>query len=322
MDVLQQRKVDPARVWAEVESWLSTDPAEELNTAQEACGRHASQPGRLALLVRHADGSSERWTYRELDRAAAHAARVFADAGLRRGDRVAGLLTSQVECWIVALAAWRSGLVYVPLYSGFGSDALTLRLGESQTALVVADHRWRGGLDAALAAVDRDIDVVTVAGDRGRGLVRGDRSFWAELDRAAADGPAVATAASDAATLLFTSGTTGRPKSCLMPHSALLSVLPFARYSLGVGPHDLLFTTAGPGWAYGLYSTGAAPMALGVPRVLYSGDFDPAAWWRAMREEGVTSVAGAPSAYRRLLSLLARHGAPADLESAAAAGEP
>jgi acetyl-CoA synthetase len=311
-----------ARVWERIEAGLSTDPALGLNTAQEVCGRYASERGRLALVVRHADGSSERWTYRELDVLAARAARVFARAGLRPGDRVAGLLSRQVESWIVALAAWRSGLVYVPLYCGFGSDALSFRLRSSSASLVVVDHRWRDGLEAAMEVLDREPSVVTVAGERGRGLVRGDHSFWAELDRATAEGPAVETAAGDTATLLFTSGTTGEPKSCAMAHSALLSVLPFARYSLGVGSQDLLFTAADPGWAYGLYSTGAAPMALGVPRVLYSGDFDPAAWWRLLREEGVTCIAGAPSAYRRLLSPLARHGAPADLESAAAAGEP
>lgn len=308
-------------VWDEVESGLSRDPATGFNTAHEACGRYAGEPGRLALVVRHADGSSERWTCRELDRAAARAAALFARAGLRPGDRVAGLLSRQVESWIVALAAWRSGLVYVPLFCGFGTDALAFRLRSSGARVVVVGHRWRAGLDAALSGLDGDITVVTVAGEKGRGIVAGDHSFWAELDRAD-DGPAVETAASDLATLLFTSGTTGEPKACAMPHSALLAVLPFARYALGVGPRDLLFTSADPGWAYGLYSTGAAPMAMGVPRVLYSGDFDAAGWWRLLREERVTCVAGAPSAYRRLLSPLARYGVPDDLASAAAAGEP
>lgn len=313
-------------IWDDVEAGLSRNPATGLNTAQETCGRYAGEPGRLALIVRHADGSSERWTYRELDRAASRAAALFAGAGLRPGDRVAGLLSRQVESWIVALAAWRSGLVYVPLFCGFGTDALAFRLRASGARLVVVDHRWRPGLDGVLDGdidgdIAGDIAVVTVAGQRGRGIVRGDRSFWAELDRADA-GPAVETAATDLATLLFTSGTTSEPKACAMPHSALLAVLPFARHALGVGPRDLLFTSADPGWAYGLYSTGAAPMALGVPRVLYSGDFDAAAWWRLLREERVTCVAGAPSAYRRLLSPLARHGAPDDLMGAAAAGEP
>lgn len=312
----------PDQVWAQVEAGLSRDPAMGLNTAQEACGRFTSERGRLALIVRHADGTGERWTYRELYDAAAKAARMFARAGLRPGDRVAGLLSRQVESWIVALAAWRSGLVYVPLFSGFGTDALVYRLRSSGAKLIVVDHRWRDTADSVLSTVDAEVAVVTVTGPRGTGLIPGDRSFWAEWERSAADGPEVATGAADPATLLFTSGTSGDPKSCVMPHSALLSLIPFARYSLGVTERDLLFTTADPGWAYGLYSTGVTPMALGVPRVIYSGDFDPTAWWRVLRAEAVTCIAAAPSAYRKLVTALRRDQVPADLTGAAAAGEP
>ncbi|MFX0574396.1 AMP-binding protein [Nocardia nepalensis] len=312
----------PDDVWAHVEAQLSENPAISLNTAQEACGRYVTQRGRLALTVRHADGSRERWTYQELYTAAAKTARMFATAGLRPGDRIAGVLSRQVESWIVALAAWRSGLVYVPVFCGLGTDAIAYRLRSSGAGLVVVGHRWRNTLEAALSAMQADIAVVTVTGPKGTGLVRGDRSFWAEWERSAADGPEVSTGAGDPATLLFTSGTTGDPKSCVMPHSALLSVIPFARYSLGVTERDLLFTTADPGWAYGLYSTGAAPMALGVPRVVYDGDFDPAAWWALLTEDGVTCIAAAPSAYRKLLTPLRRRGAAGDLHVAAAAGEP
>jgi acyl-coenzyme A synthetase/AMP-(fatty) acid ligase len=69
--------VQAAHVWERIEAGLSRDPVTGLNTAQEACGRYAGERGRLALVVRHADGPSERWTYRELDRAAARAAALF-----------------------------------------------------------------------------------------------------------------------------------------------------------------------------------------------------------------------------------------------------
>jgi len=309
-------------VWESIEAGLSQHPAEGLNTAQEACGRFIAERGRLALIVRHADGSSERWTYRELYRAAARAASMFEDAGLRPGDRVAGVLSRQVETWIVALAAWRSGLIYVPMFYGLGADAMAYRLGTASAKLVVVDHRWRDALQLALDTLSSDVAVVTVTGPRGRGLVRGDRSFWAECERNAAGGAEVPTGAADPATLLFTSGTTGQPKACVMPHAALLSVMPYAKFSLGVTTRDLLFSTADPGWAYGLYTTGVAPMALGVPRVIYSGDFAAPAWWSVLDEEDVTCIAAAPSAYRKLLNPLHRKGVPAGLRVAAAAGEP
>jgi acetyl-CoA synthetase len=308
---------DPDQIWARIESGLSTDPRKGLNTAVEACGRYAGQSGRLALVVREPDGSAQRWTYEELDRLAARTARVFATAGLRRGDRVAAVLTRQVESLVVALAAWRSGLVYVPLYCGFGSDAMAHRIEVSRAALVVADGRFREPLAQAQSQLSTDVHVLIVGATHA-----GDRSFWSEVEQAAPDGPQADTSATDLATLMFTSGTTGAPKACIMPHGGLVSLLPFAIHALAADSNSMLFTTADPGWSYGLYTTGVVPMSLGVPRVIYTGDFDPAAWRRVMVDEHVTHLAAAPSAYRRLAAEFATAGMPADLVIAAAAGEP
>lgn len=303
-------------VWRDVENHLSGDPAEGLNTAVEACRRWASDLSRLALVVCEPDGTSTHWTYAELERRASRCAYVFAEAGLRRGDRVAAVLTRQVESLIVALATWRSGLVYVPLYCGFGSDAMSYRIETAGAPLVVSDTRFRTTVDEARAQLSHDVDVMTVGQPWA-----GDGSLWTEIERAS-DGPLVDTAAADTATVMFTSGTSGPPKACTMPHSAVPALIPFARYALGVDENSVLFTTADPGWSYGLYSTGIVPMALGVPRVIFTGAFDPAAWQRVMRTEKVTCIAAAPSAYRRLAPELAECGVPPTLVNAAAAGEP
>lgn len=254
-----------------------------------------------------------------LDRLAARCARVFASAGIVHGERVAAVLSRQVESLIVALAAWRSGLVYVPLYCGFGSDALAHRITTAGAGTVVVDHRWLETFTTARNQVGCDLRVYTVGGKPGP-----DQNLWAEIDHADADGPTANTTATDLATLMFTSGTSGHPKACEIPHGGLLSLVPFAWHALGVG-HDtdeLLFTTADPGWSYGLYTTGVVPMSLGVHRVIYTGDFDSVAWHRVMSEEGVTTVATAPSAYRRLTQEFASRGVPETLRVASAAGEP
>lgn len=309
-------------VWDRVVQRLDHDPATQLNTFHEACGRWASDRGRLALIVRNADGSSERWTYFELARMAASASAIFQALGLQRGDRVAAVLTRQVEAWIVALAAWRSGLVVVPLFVGFGEEALRMRMEHSQARAVIVDHRFRAVVDKALSGLGRDLSVVTVAGDQGRGLRRGDRSFWAEME---ADHPIpdeVATAAGETATLMFTSGTTSEPKACLLPHSGFLSLVPFVEHCFVVDQTDLFFATSDPGWSYGLYTTGCVPMSLGVPRVIYTGDFDPRSWLDLIRAEQATYAAGAPTAFRRLLAAAERHGFPGSLRGASTAGEP
>jgi acetyl-CoA synthetase len=309
-------------VWRRVTQSLTQDPERGLNTFQEACGRWASDRSKLALVVRHHDGTSERWTYHELAREAARAARMFAEGGLRPGERVAAVLTRQVEAWICALAAWRSGLVYVPLFVGFGGDALAARLASSQARAVVVDHRWRSAVEDAQQVLDRDIEVVTVGGPRGVGIRRGDRSFWAEMARCAPDGPAVETTRDMPATLMFTSGTTSEPKACVIPHSGFVALIPFVRHVFAVDERDLLFATSDPGWSYGLYTTGCAPMSLGIPRIIYTGEFNPQAWLRVIEEEQVTFAAGAPTAFRRLLAAARRSGFPNSLRGASTAGEP
>lgn len=309
------------RAWAAIESQLDRDPfGADFNTAHEACTRYASDPGRPALTIRHEDGSADRWTYSELDRQAAKAARVFVRAGLRPGDRVAGLLSRQVESWITALAAWRSGLVYVPLFGGFGPEPIALRLKAAHAAAVVVDTRYREALQQAQQLGDLDVAVFVT----GAAPAPGDRSFWSELDEADTDGPIVPTRLGDPATVLFTSGTSGTPKACVMTHAAFLSVMPYAVSVLGLSPHsnDVVFSTADPAWAYGLYSTGASVMALGVHRVMYTGPFVPEKWYRVLQEERATVVTTAPAALRRWTEPLAKGGVPPGLRLVAAAGEP
>ncbi len=320
--LLAERRLPPEQLWAIYEDELDRPLREGINTAHEACDRWARDRARLALIVRDPDGGSERWTFAELSAASMRMAAALRGMGLERGDRVAALLTRQIEAWIGALAAWRAGLVYLPLFVGFGADALAQRLGAGEPGAVLVDRRFRGAYEAARELLDSDPAVITVSGPRGRGLLPGDRSFWAELERRAPSFETVATTADEPATLLFTSGTTGPPKGCVMPHSLILAQRPFLNHTFGLEPSDMFFTGADPGWAYGLYTTGAAVSGLGHPRVMYTGDFSGAAWLQTIESESVTYASGAPSAFRQLVAAGRRQPAPDSLRGATCAGEP
>jgi acetyl-CoA synthetase len=149
--------------WQRVLATLDQDPARTFNLAHECCFRWSGEPGRVALSIHEPDGSSQRHTYRDLAVQAERAANAFVAAGLTRGDRIAALLTRQIETWIAAIGAWRAGLVYVPLFCGFGPEAIAQRLNAAEVSAVVVDGRWRHVLEKAQSA--NDIQVFTVGDD-------------------------------------------------------------------------------------------------------------------------------------------------------------
>jgi acetyl-CoA synthetase len=320
--LLAERSLTIDDYWAMVEESLDRPVEAGFNAAHEACDRWARDRARLAMIVRHPDGSNERWTFADMSEASCRLANALAEAGLKRGDRFAALLDQGVEAYICALAAWRSGMVYMPLFVGFGPEALAERLNGGEPAAVVVDHRYRDALETARGMLSSDPAIYTVTGHRGQGLREGDHSLWAEVERHSPVHEMARTSVSDPATLIYTSGTTGAPKGCLQPHGMLVTLIPFVRHTFALQPQDMLFTGAGPGWAYGLYTTGLAVMAQGWPRVVYSGGFDPAVWLNIMDEERVTYMAAAPSAYRQLVAVAARRGLPRQLRGATSAGEP
>jgi acetyl-CoA synthetase len=307
--------------WDDVLARLDWGGRERLNIAHEACGRWATERGRVAMVIESAQGEVTTLTYHDLDRLVNRCAHVLVRLGVQRGDRVAALLPRTTEAFVTALAVWKTGAVYVPVFAGFGPDAVRYRLENSEPVVLVTDGAHRGVVPDDLSL---DLSVVTVTGARGEGLVQGDLSFWAELQREPAAFETVETVPTEAAAIVYTSGTTGPPKGCVIPHAGLVSLVPFVEHVMALAPDDLMWATADPSWVFGLLSTGMVPMALGYPRLVYEGDFDPARWWELAERHQVTHMTGAPTAYRMLAASRERDLAGRDLalRCATSAGEP
>ncbi|PJE06012.1 AMP-binding protein [Mycobacterium sp.] len=320
--LLAERELSTDEYWAVAEARLDWPLTEGLNLAHECCDRWAADRGRIAISVHDPDGHVRRWTYYELMRAASAMANALTATGLKRGDRVAGLLDQQIESYIAALAVWRAGMVYVPLFVGFGTDAILERISSADVAAVVVDHRYRDIYAKVQDGLANRPAVFTVAGPSGVGVHKGDASLWQEIAAASPEHEIVRTQPSDCATLIFTSGTTGKPKGCLHPHSLILPLHSFLRHTAALTTEDLVFSGASPGWSYGLYAAGLGIQALGISRVVYTGAFDAAAWLRVMNAERVTYVMTAPSAYRPLAALAARVGIVDSVRGGLSAGEP
>src|ERR1700755_1369489 len=154
------------------------------NIAQSCCDRHADGTNRLALIYVDEDGSAKRTSFDELRAFSSRFANVLKADGLLRGDRVAVFLSQSLELPIAHLAAFRSGLVSVPLFTLFGEDALQFRLENSGAEAVVTAE---GGFEKLAKIRERlpDLKSIYVIGKASAVA----KSFWGEIEKASGDFP-------------------------------------------------------------------------------------------------------------------------------------
>ncbi|TAN34951.1 acetate--CoA ligase [bacterium] len=269
-----------------------------------------------AIVWKRADGQVRTVSGGELQRLAGRLAGALRALGVRRGDRVAGLLSRRPETYAVALAVWRLGAIYVPLFSGFRGEGLRVRIADSEALVIVTDAANRENL----GQMEGDLPPHTVAMIGGGG-VETDHSLESLMQRVTQEPSLAETKIHDTATIMYTSGTSGRPKGCMIPHHGLITLSPYVTRCLAVSPDDLLFSGADAGWAYGLYTTGLAPLSMGCGRVLYEGPFDVEGWLNTARELGAGHLAAAPTAFRQIAAAGVDDRARA-IKAATSAGEP
>lgn len=307
-----------------IESWLDLYGGSESSAATFLCDRHAAIPEKVALFYEDAHGQVSKWTYAELRNLSAKMAGFLKTLGVQKGDRVAGFLPKSPELVITALAAWRLGAAYIPLFTAFGPDAVDYRVTDSGTKVVVTNPVHRPKLNETSAYSEGKIAVVTVADARGKGIERGDYSFWHELEKASPVKESVPVGGDGLMIMLYTSGTTGNPKGVEVPVSALAAFQAYMEFGLDIREDDMYWNMADPGWAYGLYYNVVGPLLLGKAILFYSGAFTPQDVFRILSKYEVTNFASAPTAYRALKAAgdKVMRPYPLHLRVASSAGEP
>lgn len=290
-----------------------------MNACVECCDRHAL-PGRIALFYEGRDGTSQTWTFKQLQAHSARFANFLREQGVQPGDRVSGLLPRTPELLITILGTWRAGAVYQPLFTAFGPKAIEHRLQSADSRVVVTDGANRAKLDT----VDGCPPVVTVSGPRGQGVRRGDFSFWHEIEQHDETFAPVMRRGDDPFLMMFTSGTTGAAKPLTVPLRAIVAFAGYMRDAVDLRPTDTFWNIADPGWAYGLYYAVTGPLAIGAPTTFYDGPFTVDSTYRMIRKLGITNLAGSPTAFRLLIAGGSEAAAPVKgkLRAVSSAGEP
>jgi acetyl-CoA synthetase len=275
------------------------------NIATACCDRHADGSNRLALIYVDEDGAAQRTSFDEIAEMSRRFANVLKADGLMRGDRVALFLSQSLELPVAHLAAFRAGLVSIPLFSLFGEDALQFRLLNSGAKAIVTDvagweklKRIREGLP--------ELQNVYLIGDAPEGA----KSFWSEIAAASVEFSTVDTAADDPAIIIYTSGTTGNPKGALHAHRVLLGHLPNIEmaHDFFPKPGDVMWTPADWAWIGGLFDVLFPAWYHGVPVVGHRAKkFEPHAAMRLMADHAVRNVFLPPTALKMMRQAEVRH---------------
>jgi acetyl-CoA synthetase len=318
IDIAFYRHYDKVVDLSKGKPWATWWIGGRMNIVQSCLDRYRGTEShdKLAVIWEGEPGEVRKLTYRELDQQVCKLAGVLRRLGIRSGDRVGVFMPMCPEVAISLLAIAKIGAVIIPLFSGYGPEAIASRLRDGEAKLVIcADGFYRRGqvvpmketLDKALVSCPTVTRVIMhrrvvreVPWTHGRDYVwevvvedEPDTMHTHELDP------------EDPMMIIYTSGTTGKPKGCLHVHGGFpIKTAQDMAHGFDVGSDDTVFWYTDIGWMMGPWLIFGS-LILGATMVLYEGTPDyPAAdrLWRMVADHGVTVLGVSPTLVRGLMS--------------------
>ncbi len=292
-------------------------PGARLNTCHNTLDRHvAAGRGDQAALVHDSPvtGTLRTYTYAQLRDEVALFAGALRRLGVRPGDRVVIYLAMVPEAVIAMLACARLGAVHSVVFGGFGAGELAARIDDARPEVVVASScgveasrvvPYKPLLDRALETASHQPShcVILQRPQLLADLVPGRDLTWDEALAGAEPAECVPVAATDPLYILYTSGTTGRPKGVVRDNGGHAVALRWSMSGIfATGPGDVFWAASDVGWVVGHSYIVYAPLLTGATTVLYEGKPvgtpDAGAFWRVVAQHRVTVMFTAPTAIR------------------------
>jgi acetyl-CoA synthetase len=349
-EAMYRRSVeDPEGFWAEAarelhwfapwekvlewqEPWAKWFVGGRLNLCYNCVDRHVTngRAEKTAILWEGEPGEVRRLSYRELHAAVQRFANVLKGLGIRKGDRVAVYMGMTPELAIAILACARIGAVHSVIFGGFAANAIVDRVNDAQcVAILTQDGSWRRGNEVPLkATVDEAVgqcptvkNVVVLRRTGTAVEMQAGRDHWWHdlLAKAEAECPAEELDSEDPLYILYTSGTTGKPKG-LVHTTGGYAVQTYltSKYIFDLKEDDVYWCSADIGWVTGHSYVVYGILQNGATTVMYEGAPNHPGqdrFWKLIEDHKVTIFYTAPTAIRAFIKWGDQHVEKHDLSS-------
>jgi propionyl-CoA synthetase len=257
-----------------------------------------------------------RYTYRELQQAVATFAAALMDSGVRAGDRVVIYMPMVPEAAIAMLACARIGAIHSVVFGGFAAHELAIRIDDAKPKVIVSAScgvevariiEYKPLLDRAIEMASHKPEncIILQRPMAHASLVAGRDVDWRQAVHDVRPVDCVPVLATDPLYILYTSGTTGRPKGVVRDNGGHAVALRWSMQNVyGVQPGEVYWAASDVGWVVGHSYIVYAPLLAGCTTVMYEGKPvgtpDPGAFWRVIAEHDVAVLFTAPTAFRAI----------------------
>ncbi|MEV6523350.1 acetate--CoA ligase [Longispora sp. NPDC051575] len=319
----QARRLSWAKDWDQTLDWSNPPFAKwfvggELNVAYNCLDRHveAGLGDRVAIHWEGEPGDTRTITYADLLTEVKQAANALTDLGVVQGDRVAIYMPMIPEAAVAMLATARIGATHSVVFGGFSVDALSGRISDQDAKLVItADGGYRRGAASALkptvdeaVALCPGVQNVLVVRRTGQEVAWTDKDLWwhEAVGKASAEHTARAFDSENPLFILYTSGTTAKPKGILHTTGGYLTQASYTHHAVfDLKPEtDVFWCTADIGWVTGHSYIVYGPLSNGATQVMYEGTPDTphrGRFWELVQKYKVTILYTAPTAIRTFM---------------------
>ncbi len=289
--------------WHDVERELGLDTRAGINIAVNAIDTHAAnrRKDKVALYWEGAGGERREFTFEGLKYESNRVGNMLRSLGVKRGDRVFVFLPRIPELYICIIGIAKIGAVAGPMFSAFGPEAIRDRLKDSAANVLITDASLRGRVHQVWEGLPDLKKVVVTRLPGTEGLRKGEVRYEEAIEKASRELDVEPMSPEDPFYMLYTSGTTGKPKGVVHVQNDMIAHYITTKWVLDLHEEDVYWCSADPGWVTGTVYGLWGPWLNGVSQVVYEGRYDAEGWYSIMERYGVTVWYTAPTALRMLM---------------------